>query len=136
MKIKYLYIILTAICLISCEQNEPPKNKESVIINDTPEKTVRSWQQFMDNNDFEAAKSIGTKDIIQFLDEFEDYLETMPEDTLKSKSDFISLSCRTKKDHATCIAKIRDLTFQETYLDTFQLTQKDSKWLISSNDSK
>jgi hypothetical protein len=58
-----------------------------------------------------------------------------PEDTIKSKSQFLKLKCTEAVERATCITTIKDLSFDETYLDTFQLVYKDSKWLIALDES-
>ena len=88
----------------------------------------------MDNNDFEQAKQLADDKTIEFLSEFQQYMETMPGDTIKSNSSFISLRCSENRDKATCFAKIKDLSFQETYKDTFFLIKYKNKWLIAAND--
>ena len=138
MRFSLLAIVILSFTILSCENKSEPQQKEdstsSLINQDKPENTVRSWQYLMDNNDFDQAKRLADKKTIEFLSEFQQYIETLPEDTLTSNSKFISLSCSENRNKAICFAKIEDLNFQETYNDTFFLIKQDNKWLIATND--
>lgn len=138
MRISLLAIGILTFTLLSCEKNSGVNQNDdfstALLNQDKPESTVRSWQQLMDNNDFNQAKQLADKNTLEFLSEFQQYMETMPEDTLKSNSKFISLRCSEDRNKATCFAKIKDLSFQETYNDTFFLIKQANKWLIATND--
>lgn len=138
MKISLLAIVILSFILLSCEkeielkQNED--SKSSLLNQDKPESTVRSWQYLMDNNDFDQAKRLADEKTNEFLSEIQQYMKTTPEDTLTSNSKFISLKCSENRNKATCYAKIEDINFQEIYNDTFFLIKQENKWLIAAND--
>ncbi len=138
MRFSLLATVILSFTLLACENKIEPKQNEgsrsSLLNQDKPESTVRSWQFLIDNNDFDQAKRLADKKTIEFLSEFQQYMETMPEDTLISNSKFISLRCSENRNKATCYAKIEDLNFQETYNDTFFLIKQENKWLIATND--
>lgn len=138
MKSSLLAIVILSFILLSCEkeielkQNED--SKSSLLNQDKPESTVRSWQYLMDNNDFDQAKRLADEKTNEFLSEIQQYMKTTPEDTLTSNSKFISLKCSENRNKATCYAKIEDINFQEIYNDTFFLIKQENKWLIAAND--
>ena len=138
MRFSLFATVILSCTILSCEnKSEPQKNEastSSLLNQDKPETTVRYWQYLMDKNDFDQAKRLADEKTIEFLSEFQQYMETMPEDTLISNSKFISLRCSEKRNKATCYAKIEDLNFQETYNDTFFLIKQENKWLIATND--
>ena len=138
MRFFLLATVILSLTLLSCDKKSDTKQNNdsttSLLNQEKPESTVRSWQYLMDNNDFEQAKQLADDKTIEFLSEFQQYMETMPGDTIKSNSSFISLRCSENRDKATCFAKIKDLSFQETYKDTFFLIKYKNKWLIAAND--
>lgn len=138
MRVSLLATVILSFTLLSCDKKSDTKQNNdsiaSLLNQDKPESTVRSWQYLMDNNDFEQAKQLADDKTLEFLSEFQHYMETMPEDTLKSNSKFISLRCSENRNKAICFAKIEDLNFQETYNDTFFLIKEENKWLIATND--
>jgi hypothetical protein len=139
MKIKLFIILLILSCSFACKKNQDENTTdtpiEQLLQENTPESTVKSWQYFMDNNDFDQAKEIANEEAKEFLNEIKHFVLNTPEDTIKSKSQFLKLKCTEAVERATCITTIKDLSFDETYLDTFQLVYKDSKWLIALDES-
>lgn len=139
MKIKLFTILLILSCSFACKKNQDQNTKDTpirqLLQENTPESTVKSWQYFMDNNDFDQAKKIANEEAKEFLNEIKHFVLNTPEDTIKSKSQFLKLKCTEVAETATCITTIKDLSFDETYLDTFHLVYKDSKWLIALDQS-
>ena len=73
MKIKLFIILLILSCSFACKKNQDENTKdtpiEQLLQENTPESTVKSWQYFMDNNDFDQAKEIANEEAKEFLNE-------------------------------------------------------------------
>ena len=139
MKIKLFIILLILSCSFACKKKQDQNTKDApirqLLQENTPVSTVKSWQYFMDNNHFDQAKDIANEEAKVFLNEVKHFVLNTPEDTIKSKSQFLKLKCTEAAETAICFTTIKDLSFDETYLDTFQLVYKDSKWLIALDES-
>ena len=110
----------------------------------SPEEVVRTWQDHMDKNDFEAAKKLSTPETRVMLDSIEAFLtkdqEPIPIDT----TEFITLNCQEKGSNAICkyTVKLKEelielgggrgiLRLEEEILgDSFLLKKINGKWLV------
>jgi len=99
-----------------------------------PEKVVRSYQEYIDNNQFEQAKSLSTREEQQRLDELADLLAGELQDSTILNSKFLELECEVKGDMARCYCLIRDQ--YETYETIYTLVRRRSRWLIAAPEEE
>lgn len=134
---KKILPFLSLIFLFAGCQEEAPDNPEGVI---------RLWQQYMDRNDFEAAKELSTPQGQQVITDIEELLsfdgEPIPVDT----TDFIAMACVENGNQAVCryTERMKEEYFQrgnerikveeEIISDSFLLKKIKGKWLVDLPD--
>ncbi len=108
--------------LTSCapEKNDLPDNPEAV---------VRQWQQYLDNNEFEAAKQLSTSTTVSVLEMLETIMSEEFSDSTITHTRFLDLACREKGKNATCFYRIQEEG--ETIVDSFALVKVKGQWLIN-----
>lgn len=98
-----------------------------------PERVVRQYQGFIDNNRFEAAKKISTY-------KEGERLTRLAADMAKEKHDailnteFLDISCEEKSGIALCLCDLRDQ--YEDYSVVYKLVLSGSNWLIDAPDER
>jgi predicted nucleic acid-binding protein len=112
---------------ISCA-NET--NTASEALPNTPEAVVRTYQAFLDKNEFEKAKQLSTEAEKERLDAIFTIISTEPRDSTIFSTVFLEINCSTEKDKALCACLVED--FEEKYRDTFHLVKLRGQWLIDA----
>lgn len=126
MRIHYFLFILLS---ISCA-NETTQSSEA--LPNTPEAVVRSYQAFLDKNEFEKAKQLSTEAEKKRLDAIFTIISTEPSDSTIFSTVFLEIICNTDKDKALCACLVED--FEEKYRDTFHLVKLKGQWLIDATE--
>ncbi len=124
MRIYYFFFMLL---FISCA-NET--NTASEALPNTPEAVVRTYQAFLDKNEFEKAKQLSTEAEKERLDAIFTIISTEPRDSTIFSTVFLEINCSTEKDKALCACLVED--FEEKYRDTFHLVKLRGQWLIDA----
>lgn len=131
MKQRPLFSILLGIVMATaCTSKEQAANKEAEIPQ-TPEETVRLYQTYLDQNDFDRAKSISTDKEAERLNEIARIVAAESEDSTRTVSQFLKLQCTLAQDTARCACTIRDQ--YETYNTDFILVRMRNRWLVDAN---
>lgn len=113
---------------------------------ETPEEVIRTWQDYMDRNDFEAAKNLSTPEGKIVISNIEELLsfdnEPIPVDT----TDFVSLTCVENGNEAVCryTERLKEETIrrgnelitieEEMISDSFMLKKIDGAWRVDLSD--
>lgn len=125
----FFYVLLAGVALLStaCKQKQSQATpKPEVFL--SPEETVRQYQQYLDQNDFEQAKGLSTSKEAVRLDEIAKIVAAESQDSTRTNSVFLKLDCSTQRDTARCTCTIKDQ--YETYDTDFLLIRFKNKWLI------
>jgi putative lipase involved disintegration of autophagic bodies len=105
-------LLLTCLCaLSSCVQQDKPIGQTAGRLPDTPEEVVRQYQVYLDQNDFNRAKTLSTSREAERLDE-------------------VSRVVAAESQDSTRTCTIRDQ--YETYDTDFVLIRYDRRWLVDS----
>ncbi len=95
----------------------------------TPESVARQWQDYVDENEFTAAKKLSAPAAVEWLDWISNTLtdEMLKEDTLPPGK-ILQMSCVEKGNTANCAYTFDDNGF--VYQDTFNLLKVKGQWLV------
>lgn len=127
MKIQFfLYILLTfPIFLSSCLKGDRPATR--------PELVVKQYQDYIDNNRFEAAKRISTfKEGKRLARLALEMARETDEAILDTK--FLRIDCEEKNDIALCLCDLQDQ--YEEYSLVYKLVRSDNSWLMDAPDER
>ena len=117
---RYLLLLLSIATLWSCARDENLPN--------TPETVVRAYQEYLDKNNFKAAKKLSTKAERERLDMIAHMIEDEPSDSTIMNTVFLKLDCKENGSNASCAYTIEE--FGERFSDSFLLVNKRGQWLI------
>ncbi len=110
-------ILLPAICLWQCKQAPKPPHHPA-----DPEAVVRQWQQYIDSNNFDAAKQLSTGDALSYLGQL---------DTLEVDSTVLfNFKCVQKGDSAECTYWVED-ELGERFPEKITLLHTNQKWFVA-----
>lgn len=124
------YFIFLLLFLVSCQEdsNSP----------ETAEDTLRQYQLYIDNNDFENARLLSTSKEQARLVELEKIItqETIVDQNESSllHTTFHSIKCEKKEAYTQCMCDLEDE--YERYTQEFRLIQKDGQWLVDAPDEE
>ena len=117
-----------------CTADEQTVQEETTIVSDvpyqSPETIVRTYQDHLDKNEFEAAKQLSTATAQTRLDEIADIILENPADSTVFTTNFINIQCDTTKTTAICACIIEYQS--DRFLDTFYLVRQMERWLIDA----
>ena len=118
--------LVIALMLFACTSSTPPP---SIVLPNTPETVARQWQQYVDENRFEAAKQLSAPNASEWLQWVS---ETLTEDILKEDTlapgKILGMTCVENNNQAACAYSFDDNGL--VYQDTFALLRVDGQWLV------
>ena len=117
---RYLLLLLSIAILWGCGRDENLPN--------TPETVVRAYQEYLDKNNFKAAKKLSTTAERERLDMIAHMLEDEPSDSTIITTTFLKLDCKENGSKASCQYTIEE--FGERFSDSFLLINKRGQWLV------
>jgi len=124
-------LLLTCLCaLSSCVQQDKPMGQTAGRLPETPEEVVRQYQVYLDQNDFNRAKTLSTSREAERLDEVSRVVAAESQDSTRTYSTFLKINCVVLADSARCACTIRDQ--YETYDTDFVLIRYNRRWLVDS----
>ncbi|MFM8450255.1 MAG: hypothetical protein ACKOAY_09145 [Haliscomenobacter sp.] len=123
-------ILLGMVISAACTRKDQAAIAEQAIPQ-TPEETIRLYQSFLDQNDFEQAKSISTAKEAERLNEIARIVAAESQDSTRTVSRFLKLQCALAQDTARCACTIQDQ--YETYDTDFILVRLRNRWLIDAS---
>ncbi len=94
----------------------------------TPETVAKQWQIYIDNNHFDKAKTLSTKQAIEMVDMIQSVLYTEIEEEVESNTVFKEMICTEKGNKAICTYII--IESGEEIQDSFFLQKENSQWLV------
>lgn len=98
-----------------------------------PERVVRQYQSFIDNNRFEAAKKVSTFKEGERLTQLEADMAKEKHDAILDTK-FLNISCEEKSGIALCLCDLRDQ--YEDYTVLYKLVLSGNDWLIDAPDER
>ena len=124
-------LLLTCLgALFSCVQRDKPVGQAAAQTPQTPEAVVRQYQLYLDQNDFDRAKTLSTSREAERLVEVSRIVAAESQDSTRTYSTFLKLNCVVQSDSARCSCTIRDQ--YETYDTEFVLVRYKRQWLVDS----
>lgn len=127
----YYFLFVFIFLSVSCA-NETNQLNEA--LPNTPEAVVRSYQAYLDKNEFEKAKRLSTEAEKKRLDAIFNIISTEPSDSTIFNTIFLEINCITNKNKALCACLVED--FEEKYRDTFHLLKLKGQWLVDVTEDK
>ncbi|NJK83711.1 MAG: hypothetical protein HC912_07720 [Saprospiraceae bacterium] len=124
--IKFTYFSLVLLLLACATETNPI---DSTLPN-TPEAVVRTYQAYLDKNDFEKAKTLSTEAEKNRLNAIFNIISSEPSDSTIFSTIFLEIDCKTEEDKAACACLVED--FEEKYRDTFHLVKIKGQWLVDA----
>jgi hypothetical protein len=124
MKYSYLWswMIITTL-LWSCGGEEP-------MLPQTPEKVLKQYQEYVDKNRLEKAKSLSTPAGQTWLDELKAIIEEEKPDSTLFHTEFISVNCTGERDTILCQCVLEDQ--YERYTSDYHLVKLNGQWLVDA----
>ena len=98
-----------------------------------PERVVRQYQRYIDNNRFEAAKKISTFKEGERLSRLAADMANEQHDAILN-TQFLDISCEEKSGIALCLCDLRDQ--YEDYSVVYKLVLSGNDWLIDAPDER
>jgi len=126
-----VWIFLIALLVFSACQNSTTSEKEEKKqpTPNTPESVARQWQQYIDYNNFDAAKKLSTNNGIIWIDGIKSILLNVEEgEEAITPTEFTVMTCKEDKDKATCNYVYREE--EEIIIDSFFLVRQNGQWLV------
>lgn len=128
MKNHFYKIILCSLLFATC--NNEPDAEEAPPLPNTPESVVRTWQQYVDRDQFADARKLSTPEAISNLNAIETILKSFtdeePPDTMQMV--FLEMNCREAGNRAVCHYAIEEEG--EKIRDSFILKKISGQWLV------
>ncbi len=120
--------IVIALIIGACTSSTPTP-PPPVVLPNTPETVARQWQQYVDENKFEAAKVLSAPNASEWLQWVSETLteEMLEEDTLAPVK-ILGMTCVENTNRAACAYSFDDNGL--IYQDTFVLLQVAGQWLV------
>lgn len=112
--------------LTACQSEAP--------LYETPEASLRAYQRFIDNNEFEAAKSLSTPREQRRLETMSKIIFEDDLDSTVLNTRFLQLQCVEQGDTATCRCEIEDQ--YERYSEQFRLIKIAGQWKVDAPDEE
>ena len=129
------WLLLSIFFLIVACQNSAPKGKDQgAAIFLTPEQTVRKFQAHLDNNEFDEAIRMSTKEMENILYPLRDLFEEDSDDAGITQTIFLQIACKEEKTMAICSCNLRDE--YDDYNSTFFLKKVEDKWLVDRTEEQ
>lgn len=121
-----LYILLSfPILLLSCQKGDRPATR--------PEVVVQQYQDYIDNNRFEAARRISTAEEGRRLNQLAaDMAKETDEAILNTR--FLSIDCEEKNGIALCLCDLQDQ--YEEYSLVYKLVRSGNSWLMDAPNKR
>jgi len=126
---KKIIVLLFVISCWSCESDTAQNNTEE--LPNTPETVTRTWQEYVDKDEFDKAAQLSTPSAKEWLQMIEKFLEGLPkeeEDASIVMTQFTEMNCIEKGMTARCGCIIKDEG--ELIPDTFLLQKIDGQWMV------
>ena len=119
---KEIIYLLFSLFIISCQ---PDSNRP-----ETPEEVLKLYQQYIDNNQFEEAKTLSTEAGKDWLSELAAIIaDEQPDSTILS-TNFLSINCTEKEDTLICECELEDQ--YEKYTAEFRLVKVGGNWMVDA----
>jgi len=97
----------------------------------SPEEVLRAYQTHIDNNDFEKAKALSTRDERARLDAFaKRILSHRYQDATIMNTVFLDIDCELDGDVAHCLCLVED--DYERYETEYMLVKRKQRWLVDA----
>jgi hypothetical protein len=123
---KSLFSLICIFCLVACQSE--PKQPE------TPEEVLRQYQHYIDNNQFEEAKTLSTDSGKEWLTELASIIADEQPDSTLLVTKFISLNCEEEGDVLICVCVLEDQ--YEKYPAEYRLLKIDDQWLVDAPEEE
>ena len=115
--------VLCLCFLLALACTQPPANPN------TPEEVARKWQEYMDENQFEEARTLSTEGAKEIVDMIEMiFTDEGNSDDWISETVFVEMKCREQQDTAICTCLIKEE--DELIQDSFLLVKVAGQWLV------
>lgn len=121
-------IHLVLVLFFGACQNEPA---EKII---PPELVIKKYQEFIDQNNFEAAKKLSTPQGQLMIEELQ---ASIPEELMDSTvltTVFYAINCQIDAEVATCVCDLEDN--YERYEALYKLVKIRGKWLVDAPEEE
>lgn len=120
MKKAFLLLLLAALQFAwsSCQQ-------EQTI---SPEEVIKTYQNHIDNNEFEKAKQFATPNLQIIINSISEIFQDDSNTVMHTS--FLSINCTTTTSTASCLCTLKD-DF-ETFKTNFTLIKTNDQWLIDA----
>ncbi|MEN0005424.1 MAG: hypothetical protein AAF798_14830 [Bacteroidota bacterium] len=120
-------IVILCLFGVACQTEAPPQYA-------TPEATLRAYQAFIDNNNFEAAKALSTPAEQRRLETMSRIIVEEALDSSVLTTQFLKLRCEEQGDTAFCLCEVEDQ--YERYEENYRLIRIEEKWHIDAPDEE
>ena len=125
----FLFLLLPLLAaLIACNGEPPLTNTQ------TPEEVLQMYQNFVDKNYFDKARSLCTATEKERLNDLEAILEKELQDSTILTTVFLKIDCQTKGKITRCDCLVKDE--YEQYQAEYKLVKKGGVWLVDSPDEE
>jgi len=116
-------LLLALLGLLACQSD--PKQPE------TPEEVLRQYQQYIDNNQFEAAKSLSTAKGQEWLTELASIIEDEQPDSTILTTRFLSINCGVPNEEVLICECVLEDEY-EKYTAEYRLVKSGKGWLVDA----
>lgn len=132
MSIKYFLFITFALGVSACQNNSNSEDKKLETMVLSPEETIKKFQRFIDNNDFDNAIAMSTPEMIKILTPVSKLFVEDSDESGINQTAFTQIKCITKEKTAECDCHLSDE--YEDYNSVFFLKKIKGKWLIDRTE--
>jgi hypothetical protein len=119
---KNITYLLVIFFMISCQ---PDSNQP-----ETPEEVLKLYQQYIDNNQFEEAKTLSTEAGKEWLSELAAIIVDEQPDSTILTTRFLSVNCTEKERMLICECELEDQ--YEKYTAEFRLVKVEGRWMVDA----
>ncbi len=126
--IRFTIVLFIATLAYACLQE--PAAIDGFADGEAPESVLRNYQAFVDNNQFEAAKSLSTEAERKRLSELAAMLAEEPAEAAIFTTNFLRIDCQPKRFTAYCQCLVED--DYERYEIMFKLVKTQGNWRVDA----
>ena len=119
--LKYSFFIVSVLLLFVFCQSEAP-------LPNTPETVSKQWQDYINDNQFEAAKKLSTPNAEEWLTWIQEMIVTEEPGEELPPPVFLKMDCKENGNKATCVYLQEDVG--EQIRDSFFLLKINGQWLV------